>query len=48
MRTLFILIVVFLLALTLNAVNKKEIEKTKKDSVNLIFSNMYKHKFNSL
>ena len=48
MRTLFILIAVFLLTLSLNAVNKNSIDKTEKKRVNLIFSKMYKHKFNTL
>ena len=49
MKTLYIMIIFFSLVLGLKATNESslEIKKEKKD-INLIFSKIYKHKFNSL
>lgn len=47
MKTLFVLIFTFIIALSLNAINKNDLKKEEKQ-LNLIFSQMYKHKFSCL
>ncbi len=48
MKTLFILLVFFSLAFSVKVINTKENFKGKnKKNVQLIFSKMYKHKFNT-
>lgn len=49
MKTLFILMLFVSLVFAIRLINKNEIKKDKsKESVDLIFSKIYKHRFNTL